>query len=408
MNPSPMSRQEPSIIAVTFLLALLTAIGPFAIDTYLPAFGTMARALPATELQIQQTLAAYMVPFAVMALWHGPLADCFGRRVVIISGMALFAVASTICMLAPTIEWLWFGRALQGMVAGAGMIVGRAVVRDLFDGVQAIRLMSRMMMIFGLAPALAPIVGGVLLEWFGWRAIFAFLMLFSASLCWACWRYLPETLPDVDRQPFRMASLIRNYYRMVANPRFLLLALAIACTFNGFFVYVLSAPRFVTVHLGLGATQFAWLFVPVVTGSILGSYLTSRITGRFTLLQIVAAGYAIMIISACANIAHEAFIGTVLPGSVVFVGSYCFGLSMVMPGLSLLTLDLFPHSRGQAASCQSLFQIGINALTAGLMIPLVWGSALSLAATAACYMALGLLAFVWWHRLSLYQQNDRS
>src|SRR5690606_20502763 len=166
------------------LLAALAAIGPFSIDTYLPAFPEIGAALGATQIEVQQTLTAYMTTFAVMALWHGALSDAFGRRRVIIVTISLFGVASLLCACATTIEWLWIGRALQGMSAGSGMVVGRAVIRDVFDGPRAQRLMSRVMMIFGIAPAIAPMVGGVLLLAFGWRSIFVFLALFAAVLTW--------------------------------------------------------------------------------------------------------------------------------------------------------------------------------------------------------------------------------
>lgn len=378
------------------LLAALAALGPFSIDTYLPAFPAIAEALGASRIEVQQTLTAYMVTFAAMALWHGALSDRFGRRNVIVVSTTLFALASLACACATSIEWLWLGRALQGMSAGAGMVVGRAVIRDLFDGARAQRLMARVIMIFGVAPAVAPIVGGVLLLFAGWRAIFVFLAVFAGILAWTSWRYLPETLPVDKRQSLRPGSLWQAYSGVFSNGAFLLLAAAIAFNFNGFFVYVLSAPVFLIDHLGLGPGQFAWLFVPAVLGMIFGSWLSGRMAGRLSPRRTIVAGFAVMVVAVLVNLMHAAFALPGLPGSVIPVGLYTCGMSIAMPSLTLLALDLFPARRGMASSCQSFVQVGLNAITAGMIAPLLWASPLTLGAGAGLFLALGLLAFLAW------------
>lgn len=378
------------------LLAALAAIGPFSIDTYLPAFHEMGDALGATQLEVQQTLTAYMVTFAVMALWHGALSDAFGRRRVIIISTTLFGAASLLCALATSIEWLWVGRALQGMSAGAGMVVGRAVIRDLYDGPTAQRLMSRVMMIFGIAPAVAPMVGGVLLLLAGWRSIFLFLAAFAGVLAWCSWRYLPETLQPEARQSMQPASLARGYASVLGSGAFLLLAGALAFNFNGFFVYVLSAPVFVMEHLGLGPDAFGWLFVPSVIGMIGGAWLSGRIAGHWSWRRTIGVGFVVMIAAVSFNVAHAAFFAPSLPWSVLPVGLYTFGMALAMPSLSLLVLDMFPTRRGLASSCQSFTQVGLNAVTAGVAAPLLWASPLTLGAGASVFVAVGLLCFVVW------------
>lgn len=384
---------------LAMLLAALAAIGPFAIDTYLPAFHAMAQALSATQLQVQQTLTAYMAMFAVMALWHGALADRFGRRVVIIVSTALFSVASLICALATSIEWLWLGRALQGMAGGAGMIVGRAVIRDLYDGTQAQRLMARVTMIFGIAPAIAPLIGGALLVLAGWRSIFLFLAVFSALLVWMAWRHLPETLAPEARQSLHPVKLGRAYLAVLTRGAFLLLSAALAMNFNGFFVYVLSAPEFLMNHLGLRETDFAWLFVPAVAGLVGGSMLSGRVAGRWTAMRCIGVGFAIMVLAAVANVVHAALLPPAVPDSVLPVALYTFGMALAMPSLTLLALDLFPARRGLASSCQSFMQVGVNALTAGAIAPLLWATPLTLSAGMSGFLALGLLCFLAWQAL---------
>lgn len=392
-------RSNPSTDRLAFMLAMLSAIGPFAIDAYLPAFPHIAASLAATQLEVQQTLTVYMAALALMVLWHGALADRFGRRRVLLALTALFALASLICALAPSIEWLWVGRALQGVSGGAGVVVGRAVVRDLHDGPQAQRLMSRVMLIFALAPALAPMVGAGLLALAGWRSIFVFLAAFGALLSWMVWRFLPETLDVESRQPLHPLNLLRGYAGVFSHPAFMLLAAAIALNFNGFFVYVLSAPVFIIEHLGLGSGGFIWLFGPAVAGMMLGSMLSERVAGRWSQVRTVATGFALMFLALALNFAVSGLMPAGVPQSVLPIGLFACGMSIAMPAMSLLALELFPTRRGMASSCQSFLQIGLNAVTAGMTAPLLWGSPLSLAGGMAMFTAAGLVAWLLWLRL---------
>ena len=383
------------------LLAALSSIGPFAIDAYLPAFPAIGAALGASQLEVQQTLTIYMVALAAMVLWHGALADRFGRRRVLIALTVVFALASLVCALAPSIEWLWCGRALQGLSGGAGIVVGRAVVRDLHEGPQAQRLMSRVMLIFGLAPALAPLVGAGLLALAGWRAIFFFLTLFGLVLAWVTWRFLPETLAEEDRQPLHPLPLLRAYLAIFRHPAFMLLALGVALNFNGFFLYVLSAPVFILEHLGLGSGGFVWLFGPAVGGMMIGSVLSERMAGRWSSERTVGAGFALMFAAVVVNAAVSGLLVPAVPVSVLPIGLFSCGMAVAMPSMSLLGLEIFPERRGMASSCQSFLQIGFNAASSALVAPVLWASPLGLASGMGMFAALGLCAWVTWRRLGL-------
>ena len=377
---------------LAILLAALSAMGPFAIDTYLPAFPEMADDLGASALQIQQTLPAYMIPFAFMMFWHGPLSDAVGRRPVVIVGLLCFALASVVCALAPSVEWLWAGRALQGIVGGAGMVVARAMVRDLFDGVDAQKLMATIMVMFGLAPGIAPIIGGGLLMLAGWRGIFVFLALFPAVLALVAWRVLPETLPREKRHPIHPVELTQAYGRVLGHHGFRRLALANSFNFIGLFLYVLAAPVFLIQHVGLSAQGFGWMFLPVVSGMMIGSALSGRLAGRLSAHRTIMLGVGVMAASALANLA----IGVALPGgwwNIVPLVPYCAAMSLTMPSLQLLALDLFPARRGLASSCLGVVQTGVNALAAAVIVPLLWFSTLALAAGMAGALALGTLAY---------------
>lgn len=396
-----MSSPAPSSRGLALLLACLSALGPFSIDTYLPSFEDISHRLGATPLEVQQTLSAYLFSFAAMTLWHGAIADRFGRRRVILWALALFGVASLGCMLAGSIGQLWFWRAMQGVTAGAGIVVSRAIVRDLYDGAQAQRLMAQITMMFALAPAIAPVIGGWLQTWFGWRSIFAFLVLSTVILWLTCLRLLPESLPPERRQSLRPGYLAGAYRQVFSSPRFLCACLALALNFGGFFIYVLSAPVFLMRHLALPETAFLWLFGPAMLGLMSGSWLSGRLAGRISPGRTVALGYVAMACAALLNLGINLSLPPGLPWSVAPLFVYTIGMSLAMPSLTLFALDPFARQRGLAASCQTFFQSGFNGIAAALIAPALWGSTLSLAAGMAGLMLAGGLAALAHRQLRL-------
>ena len=382
--PSP-----PPPRGIALLLAALAALGPFAIDAYLPSFPEMTEQLGATQLEMQQTLSAFLLPFAIMTLWHGAISDALGRRRVILVALAVFGLASAACLLATRIEHLWLLRALQGVSAGAGVVVGRAIVRDLFDGPPAQRLMSRITMMFAFAPAIAPLIGGWLQSWFGWRSVFAFLALMTLALWIACWRLLPETLPPEKRQSLHPAYLARTYWKVLTSPRFLYACSAITLNFAGFFLYVLSAPVFLMGHLGLSEREFLWLFGPSMSGLMTGAWISGRLAGQRSPRQTIAAGYAAMGCAVALNLAINLALPPAVPWSVAPIFIYTLGMAIAMPSLTLLALDPYAAQRGLAASCQTFLQAGFNAVVAALIAPALWGSTLTLALGMGGLMLLG-------------------
>lgn len=371
------------------LLAALSALGPFSIDTYLPSFHEIGEKLQATPLQVQQTLSVYLLAFAMMTLWHGAISDRFGRRRVILAALGLFGLASVGCLVATSIEQLWFWRAMQGVTAGAGIVISRAIVRDLFDGPPAQRLMSQITMMFALAPAIAPVIGGWLQTFFGWRSIFAFLVLSTAALGFACWKLLPETLPREKRQSLQPAYLGRSYFKVLTSPRFLFACAALSLNFLGFFIYVLSAPTFLMKHLGVPETGFLWLFGPAMSGLMGGAWLSGRLAGKRSPEKTIGLGYLLMVSAAIFNVSLNLALPPGLPWSVMPIFVYTLGMSLAMPSLTLLALDPFPEQRGLAASCQTFFQSGANSIAAGLIVPLLWGSTLTLSLGMAGLLGLG-------------------
>jgi MFS transporter, DHA1 family, multidrug resistance protein len=391
INTNPQVRNRDLL---PFILACLAMIGPFSIDTYLPAFPAMVASLGATQLEVQQTLTAYLLPFAVAMLWQGALSDTLGRRRVILWGLAIYVAASIFCIAATNIQMLWIGRALQGLSAGVGMVVGRAMIRDLYDGAAAQKLMAKVGIIFALAPALAPIFGGWIHAFFDWHAIFVFLALFGGALWCLVWFLMPETLDAAKRQPLSPANLWAGYRSVFGNAAFMRLSVALAFVFNGMFVYVLSAPVFLMTHLDLSAQDFAWLFVPMVAGLMAGSVISGRLAGKRTPQQCIRLGFVLTTAAAALNVALNLNGSPGLPWAVLALPLFTCGLGIIMPGLQLLALDLFPERRGMASSCQGTVHTGINALVAGVLVPVFWSSTLTLAAGMAVFLLLAITVYV--------------
>ncbi len=391
--PSPRVSAHP--LALAGLLALLAMFGPFAIDTLFPAFPAVARDLGATAFAMQQTLSVYIVAYGVMALLHGPLSDAYGRRVVILSGVAVFTLASIGCALASSIDQLLAFRALQGLSSGAGLIVGRAIVRDCFEGAQAQRVMSLISLIFGVAPAIAPIVGGIIFVNFGWHAIFGFLALYAALLWLLCAFALRETHPPDLRTPLRMRALGSVYGGIVRDRGYLLIAFAGGLNFGALFLYISSAPAIVIGQWGLGATDFGWLFVPIVIGMMLGSATSARMAGRFTPAQTASAGFAVMSAGVLCNLAYAfAVLQPQPPWAILPVAMTAFGISLAFPAMTLLMLDRHPRQRGAASSMQAVVWASLNAAIAGIVAPSIAASPRLLAVMAAIFVAAGLAC--WW------------
>ena len=375
--------EKPSWRFVALLTSLAT-IGPFAIDTYLPAFREISSELNTSATAVQQTLTAYLFAFMLMTLWHGVLSDRFGRRKIILWGVGIYVAASLGCALAQSLPQLLFFRVLQGLAAGSGMIVTRALVRDLYQGAAAQIVMSRIAVMFAIAPAIAPIIGGYLQVWFGWRAIFLFLMGSGALVWLASYKYLPETLPIAQRQPLTPLPLLRSYAEVLSYLPFVMLSLALAACFGGMFLYVLSAPAFLMNLLHLREDQFYWLFLPSTMGMMLGSWISGKVAERWRHTQTLLCACALMFIAALLNVATSYFVPAGVPWSIIHLPLYTIGMAMAMPTLTLLALDLFPARRGMAASCQSFIHTGCNSLVAGIAAPLLWGSTL--------HLALGMLS----------------
>jgi DHA1 family bicyclomycin/chloramphenicol resistance-like MFS transporter len=381
-------------LILTLILAGLSMIGPFAIDTFLPSFPAIAREFAISQEMVQQALSAYLLAFATMCLFYGTLSDSFGRRRVILASLLLFAVASVGACLAPGFGWLIASRVAQGLAAGAGMVIGLAIVRDRYTGAVAQRMMSHITMVFGLAPAIAPVIGGFLHVAFGWRSVFVFMAAIAVLLFAASHRFLEETLPVDKRVPFHPTTLARGYWNALRNHRFVASCLACGFAFGGMALYIASAASFVLDILHLPETAFAWLFVPMVGGMVAGSSLGGRLASRMPRARVLRIGLACMGVAGVVNVACNAAFVAALPWAVLPILVYTLGLGLAMPVMNMMTLDLLPGRAGLGASLLNFVRTLIFSLVSGVVAPLLFHSALRIAEGVLLTLALSYLC--WW------------
>ncbi len=373
------------------ILASLTALAPFAIDTYLPAFEVMEYDLATNSNFIQQTLTFYLVPYTIMTIFHGAISDSIGRIKTIKYGMSLFILGSIGCAFANSIEMLWISRLIQGVGAGAGNVVARAMVRDLYSGATAQKVMATIQIIFGIAPAIAPMVGGLLLG-ISWQAIFIFLIIYSVLITFFSVNFLPETISKQNRLPFNFESVLNRYKDLLNDKNYIFLILAVSFNFSAFFLYVLSSPIFLMQHLNLSSSQFGYLFIPTVTGMILGSFISKKTAGIISPARMLKIAYLWMLLITTFNLIFCLFFPSILFVNIGLIAFYNIGMAAAMPLISIKALDCFPKARGTAASGQAFSQMLVSSFVAGLVIPIIWGSLATLAIGMLVIFFLGFLA----------------
>jgi len=358
-------------------LAALTSVAPFAIDTYLPAFHILSEDLLASPEAIQQSLTFYLLPYTIMLLFHGPISDGIGRIKTMKWGLLLFFFASLGCALSTTVESLWFFRALQGIGGGAGSVVARAMVRDLYEGAEAQRVMATVQILFGIAPAIAPMIGGLLLG-FHWQGIFIFLALYAAVAMFMGSKILPETMKKNMLVPISLSSIITRYKLLLTNKEYVLLILSLSANFSAFFIYVLASPIFLIDHLGFTTQQFGYLFIPTVTGMLIGSFIAKKTAGVVKSSSVLKYGYYFMFFVSLFNLLFCSFMPNNPLFNIGFIALYNIGMASVMPIIALAALDCFPKIRGTAASGQAFTQMLFASVVAGFLVPILWFSTFGL------------------------------
>ncbi|EJM98644.1 MFS transporter [Herbaspirillum sp. YR522] len=380
------------------LLGLLCSIAPASVDIYLPAFGAIAADFALPPGAVHRTLGLYMLAYACMLPLHGGLADSCGRKPVVLVALGIYLAASLLCVVAPCFDLLLLGRVLQGAAAGACSVVAPAMLQDCRgdgrdggrqDGAQ--RAMSILILILNLASAVAPIVGGYLTASLGWRANFAALAGLAALAWVLCLRQLRETLPHTARRPFRLRQLLHDYAGLAARPQVLALGLAGALPVAGQGLIIGGAPMLVVQVLGWQPTDFAYLFLPLVAGAMVGAALALRLGPRLAL----GTAYGCM---GCAGAALVLGPPDAPLAMILALGTYIGGLAMATPPLTLRLLACVPGLCGSAASLSGVMQLLMFALASGWLAPRLAASPAWLGAALLAAAALSMLAWGASHR----------
>lgn len=394
---APRTATPRSVALIPLVLALLSMLGPFSIDTPFPAFAQMGEALDVSTGELQLVVTAYLLAFAAMSVFHGPLSDAVGRRPVIVVSLLAYAAASVACAFAPSLAWLLVGRVVQGLAAGGSTIVSRTVIRDLFDGPEAQRMMSQVSVIFGLAPAIAPVVGGLLVQVGPWETVFWFMAGLALALVVLSVVLLPESHPPERRVPLRVGEIVAGLAAVLRVPAFHRMAWAGTLVFGAQFLYIGGAAIFVVDLLGEGELDFWKLFAPMIGAMVAGSVLSGRLGRLLTSTRLVSVGYAVSTVGAVLGVVIALTpAGEVLPWAALGISLVAFGNGLAYPNIQLLMLDLVPSRRGAVMSAASFVTLAFNAVTAALLAPYAGRSVLGLAVAAAVCVVLGW-GFWRWH-----------
>ncbi len=384
--------------------ALSNMIAPFSIDTYLPSFPAIENYYQVSRELLSTSMGAYLLAFSLTTLVWGPLADRFGRQKISVVSLVGFSLASVGCALALSFDYFLLFRVLQGIFAGGVIIAARAMIRDFFTPQEAQKAMSLIMMVFAIAPAIAPIIGGYLQLHYDWQSIFWFLSAYGVFTLFIIGLLLKETQHPDHVQSIAPKKLFNSYLHSLKHPLFIRLVLAQSFVFGGFFIYIAGSASLIFDHLKLGPEDFWMQFVPMVAGMILGAWLSHRLSNQKSPSQIIHLSLSIGGIAALFNLmllfVTSPTVLTIIPA----LSLYAFALSLGLPALSILALDCLPEKRGMAASLQSLLQMGMAALVSIMLVPLVHTSLLAMAGSMLALWLIGALLWVT-HYKSLYHKT---
>jgi len=385
------SRATTSLWRLTLILGALSAFTPLAVDMYLPALPALERDLATDSGRVQQTLSLFFLGLAVGQLFYGPISDRFGRRAPLIVGNLLYILASVACALAPDIDSLVAARFMQAFGSCAGLVISRAMVRDLFEPREGARVMSLLMLVMGVAPILAPLLGGYVMVWFGWQAIFWFLAAFAMLVMVAARLWLPETRgprPEVRLTP---AAVLGVYARLLRTRRYMGYTLASSLGMGGLFAYIAASPFVFIGQFGLSPQAYGWVFGINAVGIIGMSQVNRALLRRFTLDEVLVVAVGLMagaglLLLLCAVTGFGGMIGLWLP-----LFFYIASLGAVLPNAAASAMAGEAERAGSAAALMGTLQFMLGAVTSGIVSLLHGDAALSMAAIVAVCGVTGLL-----------------
>jgi DHA1 family bicyclomycin/chloramphenicol resistance-like MFS transporter len=383
---------RPGTLALTILLSMLAALGPLSTDMYLASLPDIGRGLGAPIAQVQLTLSSYLIGFAIGQILYGPVSDLYGRRPVLLAALALFTAASFVCTIAQSIDILIAARFIQAIGGAGAIVLARAMVRDLYSGARAGRELSLMGTIMGVAPIVAPMVGGVLQTAFGWRANFVLLGGLAVIAITAVARLLPETRPRRG-EPISLAAMARGYAAVASHRGFLAYLGIITATYGGLFAWVAGASIVLQGVYGLSPFAFGLLFPLGGAGYVIGTVIAARRVIRLGLDRMIGVG---VLLVACGGLAAAAVVAANMHAAIWLVlamALYLAGVGLSMPQSMAGALTPFPDRAGTASALMGFTQQSVAAIVAAATGGYLGSSAWPVAGVVA---VMGCLAFVLW------------
>jgi len=385
---------QPGTFGLTLLLAMLTALGPLSMDMYLPSLPDIAHVLDAPVARTQLTISSYLVGFAAGQMIYGPLSDRYGRRPVLLAAVALYLASTLACAAAQSVDLLIAARLLQGISGSGAIVLARAIVRDVYSGVQAARELSLMGSISATAPIVAPMIGGVLQAIFGWRANFFCMSAGGLIALLVAGRLLPETLRPGNRaQSLSVFSMMRGYGAVARHRGFLIYLGIITTTYAGLFAWVSGASVVLQGIYGLSSVTFGFTFALGAAGYMLGAMLATRLVVRLGLERTIAVG---VVVIAAGGLSLTLAVATGVPGLwlVAAMALYLAGVGLAMPQAMAGALTPFPDRAGTAASLMGLIQQAVAAIIAAVIGAFLVQSAWPVTGVVLAMSILTLLLWV--------------
>lgn len=354
-------------VRLLIILGALSAFGPLSIDMYLPGLPALLTDFNTGASQIQLTLSACLIGLAVGQLVAGPISDTFGRRTPLLIGLVGYAVASILCAFAPSIGVLIALRFVQGFAGAAGIVIGRAIVRDMHSGQAAARYFSMLMLVNGSAPILAPIIGGQILRFTPWQGVFVALALIGVALFLAAFLGIRETLPPERRQGGGVAGTLRTFRRLVTDRSFIGYAAALGLSIAAMFSYISGSPFVLQEIYGVSPQQFSFLFGMNAFGIVVAGQINARLIGRVPLKRLLGGGILASTSGGILLLLTVAVLGGALPMVLISLFMVVASLGFIMPNATALALSAHPTTAGSASALLGLLQYLVGALAAPLV-----------------------------------------